>query len=256
MHVDSSIWLDKNQKGFLGKGRIELLKNIDKYGSLSKAAKEMKMSYKAAWDALNEMKKLSSVNLIISNSGGSGGGGSRLTSRAKDYIKIYELLFQTQQKFLKTIESHVENSSDLQTFLRRSSLRTSARNQIFGKVASIQIGSISSTLDILIDDNLHISSTITNKSLKELDIKKGKDIYVLIKAPWIKILQENTQENQIQCTINHIKKEKNLVELSLHVSPSLTLISTMNLDDFQLLHVKKNDKITASFDANNTIIGV
>ncbi len=256
MHIDSSIWLDKNQKGFLGKGRIELLKNIDKYGSLSKAAKEMKMSYKAAWDALNEMKKLSSVNLIISNSGGSGGGGSKLTARAKEYIKIYELLFQTQQKFLKTIESHTENSADLQTFLRRSSLRTSARNQIFGKVTSIQIGSISSTLDILIDENLHINSTITNKSIKELDIKKGKDIYVLIKAPWINILQENTQKNQIQCTIDCIKKEKNLVELSLHVSPSLTLISTMNLDDFQLLHVKKNDKVTASFNANNTIIGV
>jgi molybdate transport system regulatory protein len=256
MNIDSSIWLDKNQKGFLGKGRIELLKNIDKYGSLSKAAKEMKMSYKAAWDSLNEMKNLSSTELIISSSGGSGGGGSKLTAQALEYIKIYELLFQTQQKFLKTIESHTNNSLDLKTFLRRSSLRTSARNQIFGKVISIQKDSISSTLNILIDKNLHINSTITNKSIKELDIKKGKDIYVLIKAPWVKISSTNTQENQINCIIKSIKKEKNLVELTLHVSPSLTLISVMDLNQFNLLHVSKNENTTASFNANDTIIGI
>ncbi len=71
--LDSSLWIDKNKKGFLGKGRIELLKQIDEQGSLSRAAKAMKMSYKAAWDSLNEMKELSDEELIISNSGGKGG---------------------------------------------------------------------------------------------------------------------------------------------------------------------------------------
>ncbi len=156
MHIDSSLWFDKEKKGFLGKGRIELLKNIDRYGSLSKAAKAMNMSYKAAWDSLNEMKKLSSKKLIISNTGGSGGGGSRLTKSAKEYIKMYELLYKSQQDFLKTIESHTENFTDLQTFLQRSSLRTSARNQLFGKVKQVFRGKISSKISILIDENIEI----------------------------------------------------------------------------------------------------
>ena len=104
--LDSSLWIDKDNKGFLGKVRIELLKQIDKHGSLSRAAKAMKMSYKAAWDSLNEMKELSDEELIISNSGGKGGGGSKLTQKAHNYIIIYELLFKTQQDFLKSIDSY------------------------------------------------------------------------------------------------------------------------------------------------------
>ena len=53
MEIKGNFWIEKDNKSFLGKGRIELLKNIQRYGSISKAAKEMKMSYKAAWDAVD-----------------------------------------------------------------------------------------------------------------------------------------------------------------------------------------------------------
>ncbi|MFK5880641.1 MAG: TOBE domain-containing protein [Sulfurospirillum sp.] len=257
MHIDSSLWLDKGKKGFLGKGRIELLKNIDTYGSLSKAAKAMNMSYKAAWDSLNEMKNLSSKELIISSTGGSGGGGSKLTKNAKEYIKIYDLLFKSQQEFLKAIESHTKSFSDLQIFLQRSSLRTSARNQLFGKVQEVIAGSISSKILISINENIDIYSSITNQSIKELGIKRGKNVFVLIKAPWVKISKEKKDdENQIECTIQNIKIEDALVELTLQASPAISLISVMQSEKFESLHVKQDEKIIASFKPNDTIIGV
>ncbi|MGC9258095.1 winged helix-turn-helix domain-containing protein, partial [Desulfurella sp.] len=52
------IWIDIDNKNFLGKGKVELLKKIDEYGSISKAAKDMKMSYKAAWDIVKEINTL------------------------------------------------------------------------------------------------------------------------------------------------------------------------------------------------------
>ncbi len=257
MQIDSSLWFDKNKKGFLGKGRIELLKNIDIYGSLSKAAKAMNMSYKAAWDSLNDMKKISNIPLVLSVTGGSGGGGSQLTSGAKDYIKMYDLLYESQREFLKTIESHTTNFIDLQTFLQRSSLRTSARNQLFGKVIKIQKGSINSKIIIQIDDNIEIVSSITNRSIKELGIKKNINIFVLIKAPWVKISTKKTdEENQLKCTIKKIKEEGNSIEISLQVNSNLLLTSVMALDDFQTLHVGQKDRIIASFKSSDTIIGV
>jgi len=257
MHIDSSLWFDKDKKGFLGKGRIELLKKIDELGSLSKAAKAMNMSYKAAWDSLNEMKNLSSKELIISNTGGSGGGGSKLTKSAKEYIKMYELLYKSQQEFLKAIESHTKNFSDLQTFLQRSSLRTSARNQLFGKVQKIDKGQISSKILILLDRNIEIISSITNKSIKELGIKKGQNVFVLIKAPWIKISKEKKGgDNEIKSTIKNIKTEDTLVELTLEINPALSLISVMQTEKFRALHVELNDRIIVSFKPNDTIIGV
>ncbi len=257
MHIDSSLWFDKDNRGFLGKGRIELLKNIDKYGSLSKAAKIMKMSYKAAWDSLNEMKSVSNDTLVITSTGGVGGGGSRLSSIAKEYIKMYDLLYESQHEFLKAIESHTKNFSDLQTFLQRSSLRTSARNQLFGKVHNIQKNSINSKIIISINEEIDITSSITNRSIKELGIKKGINIFVLVKAPWVKIsTSKKSDENQLNCHIQKIKTETNLVEITLQTKSNLKLISVLPLEIFQTLHVEKNDKVVASFKPSDTIIGI
>lgn len=257
MHIDSSLWLDKDKKGFLGKGRIEILKNIDRYGSLSKAAKAMNMSYKAAWDSLNEMKNLSNEELIISSTGGKKGGGSRLTKRAKEYIKMYDLLYASEQEFLKTIESHIDNFSALQAFLHRSSLRTSARNQLFGKVKRVEKSAINSKISILIHDSLEIYSSITNKSVKDLGIEENKSVYVLIKAPWINISREKKDsENEILCTIKKIETEGSLVELTLHINPVISITSVMQAKKFHALSVTKNDHIIASFKPSDTIIGV
>jgi len=253
--LDSSLWMDKDDRGFLGKGRIELLKQIDKYGSLAKAAKAMKMSYKAAWDSLNEMKELSDEDLIISNSGGKGGGGSKLTTKAQNYIKIYELLFQTQQNFLKSIESCSDDLDELEHFLQRTSLRTSARNQLFGTVSKIKKERINSLLTISINNSLHVNTSITNESIKELGITKGKKVYVLVKAPWIKLSHEKN-ENGLEGIVSKIKKEKNMVEATIKINDKLTLTSILSLCEFEALHVNKNDKINASFKPSDTIIGV
>jgi len=255
LKLDSSLWIDKNDKGFLGKGRIELLKQIDEHGSLSKAAKAMKMSYKAAWDALNEMKELSDEELIISNSGGKGGGGSKLTNKAHNYIKIYELLFKTQQNFLKSIDDYTDDVNELQHFLQRNSVRTSARNQLFGTVTKIKKDKINSELTISIDDKLSINASITNESISELGIKTDKKVYALIKASWVKLtLKEDT--NSLKGTILKIKKGKELVEVILKINEKLTLASVTNADEFESLHVKENQSLYASFRPCNTIIGV
>ena len=48
LHIESKTWV-KSTNSLLGQGRIELKKNTDKDGSISKAAKVMNMSYKKAW---------------------------------------------------------------------------------------------------------------------------------------------------------------------------------------------------------------
>lgn len=260
MHIDSSLWIEKNDKGFLGKGRIDLLKQINTHGSLSKAAKAMKMSYKGAWDSLNVMKKLSHEELIISNTGGAGGGGSTLTKKAHQYIKMYELLFDAQQKFLQAIESNTNDFEDLQSFLQRSSLRTSARNQLFGKVTHIQKSRINSILTISINKNLNILASITNTSIDELCIKKGKNVYALIKASWVKIKTEGEQNkdnsNSIVGKIEHISKEDNILEILIVTDEKLFLTSVMEFNEFNALHVKEGDRVIASFRPSDIIIGI
>ena len=74
-NIDGRLWISKSEQNFLGKGRIELLEQIHLTGSISAAAKAMKMSYKAAWDAIDAINKLSDAPLVTRATGGKGGGG-------------------------------------------------------------------------------------------------------------------------------------------------------------------------------------
>lgn len=57
--LDGRLWITKDSKNFLGRGRVVLLEQIQKTGSIHAAAKAMKMSYKSAWDAVDAMNNLS-----------------------------------------------------------------------------------------------------------------------------------------------------------------------------------------------------
>lgn len=99
MKIQSRIWIQKEGKSYLGSGRIELLKLIESEGSISKAAKKMHMSYKAAWDNLNQINELSKIPLIESSNGGVGGGGTSLTLEGKKAIEVFQKLEEIKEDF-------------------------------------------------------------------------------------------------------------------------------------------------------------
>lgn len=85
LKADGRFWLTLDGKNFLGRGRVELLQRIRETGSISKAAKAMKMSYKAAWDAVNAMNTAWQSPLVES-----GPAGSHLTENAERLITAYQ----------------------------------------------------------------------------------------------------------------------------------------------------------------------
>lgn len=89
-----------NGKPLLGKGRVELLSRIEATGSISKAAKDMKMSYKAAWDAVDAMNNALGTPVVESATGGARGGGSRLTETGKRLVHVYRSLDEQHRQWL------------------------------------------------------------------------------------------------------------------------------------------------------------
>jgi len=74
--IKSRIWIELDDKEFLGEGKVRLLKAIEKTGSLSKAAKSINISYKRAWQLLDAVNKSSNRPVTINSVGGKGGGGT------------------------------------------------------------------------------------------------------------------------------------------------------------------------------------
>jgi len=85
--LKSRQWIvDENNKIIIGEGRKAILENIEKTGSINKAAKVMKMSYKGVWSKIKATE--SSMNLKLVDTDRK--RGSHLTEAGKDLLKKYD----------------------------------------------------------------------------------------------------------------------------------------------------------------------
>lgn len=99
--VTGSLWIECEGERFFGPGRAELLQKIAETGSINKAAKQMGMSYKKAWEMITALNTQASRPLVITQTGGDKGGGSSITEEAKQLIDYHQEL---RKRFLAFLE--------------------------------------------------------------------------------------------------------------------------------------------------------
>lgn len=99
--VKGRIWIEQDGETFLGFGRIILLERIKEYGSITKAAESMNMSYRHAWDLVDSMNKGAGTNLVETAVGGKGGGGSVLTQAGENAIRMFKELYDDFRSYLQ-----------------------------------------------------------------------------------------------------------------------------------------------------------
>ncbi len=76
------------------------MRNIMDTGSISKAAKMMGMSYKAAWDDIDAMNKLADAPLVVRVAGGKEGGGTKLTEAGVNTLRYFDSLQLVLEQFM------------------------------------------------------------------------------------------------------------------------------------------------------------
>ena len=77
----------------IGPGKARLLGLIAEKESLSEAAREMKMSYKRAWELIEAMNGCFRKPLVETKTGGSKGGGSHLSPTGKKVLELHEAIY-------------------------------------------------------------------------------------------------------------------------------------------------------------------
>ena len=98
--LSGRLWVERKGATFLAWGRVVLLERIRDHGSISAAARSMGMSYRHAWNLVNEMNRLSPVPLVERVTGGAGGGGTRLTPAGETTIQRFWSMVAEFQKWL------------------------------------------------------------------------------------------------------------------------------------------------------------
>jgi molybdate transport system regulatory protein len=84
-----SIRIDLESWGRIGPGKIALLEAIRETGSITAAAVAMKMSYRRAWQLVDQLNKLLSEPVVATAQGGAMGGGSTLTPVGERIVALY-----------------------------------------------------------------------------------------------------------------------------------------------------------------------
>jgi molybdate transport system regulatory protein len=84
-----SVRIDLDAEGRIGPGKIELLEAIHACGSISAAGRAMDMSYKRAWDLVDEINHICGRPAVERQTGGKNGGGAVLTAFGVSLVTRY-----------------------------------------------------------------------------------------------------------------------------------------------------------------------
>lgn len=76
----------------MGPGRADLIEAIGRTGSISAAARDMKMSYRRAWQLVESTNNAFVEPLVVANTGGTGGGGASVTEFGRGVVEHYRAM--------------------------------------------------------------------------------------------------------------------------------------------------------------------
>jgi molybdate transport system regulatory protein len=235
--------------------RIALLQHIAEQGSITRAAKSAGLSYKAAWDAIDELNNLADQPLVVRSVGGKGGGGAKLSEEGQRVLRLYQRLQTLQAQLLEASE----DAGDL-GLLSRLMLRTSARNQLHGKVLGIDAQGHNDRVRVELARSLVIDTQITHDSTLRLELETGTEVVALIKAGWLELYPADQPEhpgaNTLRGVIEHIAAAENgPSEVRIGLPNGQTLCALADPSLLRERNLEAGSPVQVCFSPSNVLLG-
>ena len=178
--------------------RLEVLRRVGETGSISQAARDAGISYKAAWQAIDTLSNLSGQMLVDRTVGGSGGGGARITPQGLQLLALADELAQAREAVLARFAG---GSSGLRFGL---GLRTSMRNQLPCRVEAVEpLGQGDPTVLVRMrtPGQALLTSSVTRESADLLGLRAGLEALVLCKATAVRVGRGEVEDTPGQCVL-------------------------------------------------------
>ncbi|MDD5029561.1 MAG: LysR family transcriptional regulator [Rhodoferax sp.] len=163
--------------------RLEVLRLVGQTGSISQAAREAGISYKAAWQAIDTLTNLSGVALVDRSVGGSGGGGARITEQGLALLALADELTAVRRQVLAR---HAGTAA----LVGSLGLRTSMRNQLpctVRRCEALAPHDPMAMVTLQTPGGALLLSSITWESADLLGLAAGLAVLVLCKATAVRV---------------------------------------------------------------------
>ncbi|AIV81011.1 TOBE domain-containing protein [Burkholderia pseudomallei] len=260
--LSGELWLHAGGQTLGGAARIALLAAIGETGSITRAAKAVGLSYKGAWDAIDTMNNLAGEPLVLRATGGKGGGGTTLTPRATALIAAFRAIEREHRRFIDAASAAVEGFEVNWKLIGRIGMKTSARNQLFGKVLAVKHGAVNDEVVLALPGEHTITAVVTHESVQELGLAPGVDACALVKASWVVLAVEDgsplrlSARNQLQGVVETVTRGAVNSEVLLALDGGMTLAAIVTNDSVDALGLAQGMSAVAAFKASSVILAV
>ncbi|KAB0657491.1 TOBE domain-containing protein [Burkholderia diffusa] len=266
LELGGELWLRAGEQTLGGATRIALLAAIGDTGSITRAAKAVGLSYKAAWDAIDTMNNLAGEPLVTRSTGGKGGGGTTLTPRATSLIAAFRTIEREHRRFIDAASAAVSGFDVDWALIGRIGMKTSARNQLFGKVESIVRGTVNDEVTLVLPGGQVIVAVLTHESADALGLRPGADACALVKASWVVLAVDDeggaeaslkvSARNQLHGTVETVAAGAVNSEVTLALDGGGTLTAVVTNDSVGALQLDAGRCAIALFKASSVILAV
>jgi molybdate transport system regulatory protein len=246
---------------FTSERKLVLLEKIHELGSITRAAKAARLSYKAAWDAVDDINNASEAEVVASKTGGAGGGGARLTEHGQAVLKVLRSIAAEHRNLLASLRRGIDDFGRYYSLFRRISMQTSARNQFFGSVCRVRRGKVNSEVELALKGTDRIVAIITNESLDDLGLRVGSEAFALVKAPWVILFSGGpgcklSARNQFLGEVVKVIPGAVNCQVKLRLRGGSMLSAVVTKESVRELALKPGVEIGAAFKASSVILGI
>lgn len=158
--------------------RLEVLRLVAQSGSISQAARDAGISYKAAWQAIDTLTSLSGAPLVERTVGGAGGGGARITPEGQQLLTLAQALARARAEVLARFSAGTALVGGL-------GLRTSMRNQLSCEVLRLtesRAGDRALEVALRTPGGGELAASLTRESADLLGLARGVPVWAMCKA--------------------------------------------------------------------------
>ena len=260
LNLDGRLWLTSTGATAIGHGRVELLERIQASGSISQAARDMGMSYKAAWDAVEGMNNTSHEPLVERSAGGRHGGGTRLTPQGTRLIEVYRAAESQFRGFLARLGDGIADFEHFHEWMKGLGMRTSARNELAGKIKTVTAGAVNAEVVLDIGGGDEMVAIITNSSVGSLGLQPGVAAFALIKAPWVILTagdgMRTSARNCLRGTVEKVTDDAVNAEVTLVLAGGKRLTAIVTEESVRELGLAPGSCACALIKASHVIIAL
>lgn len=255
--------VDLDAGSFLGDTRIRLLEAIERCGSISQAAKEVPLSYKAAWDAVDAMNNLAEKPLVERAVGGRHGGGTLLTDYGRRVVAVYRAMEAEYQLALDRVVASLNDpdGSDpqaLRRLMRSVAVTTSARNQFVGPVTSLRAGDVTYEVGIRFDGHNEIVAHVSREGAEQMHLNIGRELHAWVNASAIILLTDDSvrlsARNQFWGEVQRIHEGPVAVDVVLALPTGRSVSAIITRAALTELDLHEGNRVCAVFKASSVTL--